>query len=411
MLLRIYFFIFGYAEIYIRGFSCGRVINMVKNGGLSATDVKAVYGGIRFKALRHDIKRIDGMCRKAGCVCEVIYEKGLPVFLGKVRVKCVFTLGALFFCLFLLTATRFIWLVEVRGNLRVPTGKILDFCGENNLKYGVKKSLIDTNELEKSIKNEFEDISFVSVSISGTRALIAVSETIPKDGEKSNTGLCDIVSDSKAIITKVTVRSGKPVVKEGMAVNAGDMLINGDVDIKAEQEVLGTKAAGAEGEVFGRVTEKYSFEVPFEESVKKYYSKSRKMYAINIFNKNFSINCNKNGTNIKKCDKIESKDQLRLWNDIYLPFIVTKTEYIPYDYEKRRLNLEQAKAKAGKIVTAEIINKYDAGSSVLDKKIAFKQNEKGLFVTAEVVVNRQIGVFKKYEREETDGEIQNRGGE
>ncbi|MCD8090725.1 MAG: sporulation protein YqfD, partial [Clostridiales bacterium] len=131
------------------------------------------------------------------------------------------------------------------------------------------------------------------------------------------------------------------------------------------------------------------------EKYKMHTEKEYNSYKIEIFNKNFSINLIKSDTNSKKCDKIESKKQLRLWNDIYLPVIINKTTYLPYSLYERDLTSEAARKKAEKIITAKIINEYPADAQVLNKTLSLEKTEAGYKVSAEIVVIKQIGVFRK----------------
>ncbi|MCD8215087.1 MAG: sporulation protein YqfD, partial [Clostridiales bacterium] len=94
-------------------------------------------------------------------------------------------------------------------------------------------------------------------------------------------------------------------------------------------------------------------------------------------------------------EKIESKRQLKLWNDIYLPIIINKTEYLPYNLYERDLTAEAAKAKAEKIITAEIINEYPIDSEVLGKSINIEKTGEGYRIEAEITLIKQIGVFRE----------------
>lgn len=404
MFLRIYYFLFGYVKAFARGFSYPRFLNMLGYRGIYIWNVREEKGGISFFAGRADIEAVKSLGEKAGCEIGFAYERGLPTFLKKVKRKYFFLAGAGIFAAFLLLVTRFVWLVEIEGNFRVPTGEILEFCEGCGLGYGALKSGLDTNMIEREIKNEFEDISFVSVSVKGTRALISVSEIIPYEEKEQSTEPADIVAECGGVITAVTVRSGKPVVRAGMSVGKGDILIDAEEEIKAEQEVLGIKTVRAEGEVYAKTVDKYSFEFSANDVYKKYWNKSYKEYEIEIFNKNISLNFIKRDTNWKKCDKIESKKQLRLWNDIYLPVIIDCREILPYDETTEKLSPEKAEEKANRIVSAKIINGYAADADVLDVDVNISESEGTYKVEALITVNRQIGIVRPYDERPVEEE-------
>ncbi|MCD7855683.1 MAG: sporulation protein YqfD [Clostridiales bacterium] len=396
MVLKIYYFLFGHMRVFVKGFSYPRLLNMLSFRGIYIWNICEEKGGISFFSGAGNYEEVKALADKAGCAVMCEGERGLPVFLRKLKKKHMFCIGAAVFALSLLLITRFVWLVEVEGNLRVPTGELLEFCESYGLSYGALKSKLDTNMIEREIKNGFEDISFVSVSVKGTRALIMVSETIPLEENAILTEPADIIADCDGVITRIVSTRGKPFVREGMSVLKGDILISAEEEIKAEQEVLGIKTVRAEGKVYGKTVDEYSFELPKEETYKKYSERSYKQYQIEIFNKKFSLKIIKSDTNCEKCDRIESKKQLRLWNDIYLPIIIDCEEFLPYDDIKRNLDSETASLKARRIVTARIVNSYEDDSDVLDVGIEIKEEKDCYSVKAVITVDKQIGVLRAY---------------
>ncbi len=402
-------FLFGRLCIKIQGFSYPRLLNMLSGRGIYIWNIKEVPGGVQLYIFFKDVKALRGLCKKAGVREEIVNSFGLPFIISRICKKYFFVAGALFFILFLTIITRFVWLIEVDGNYRVSTGAILSLCEKMELDYGTYKKSIDTRLIENEIKNNFKDISFVSVTVKGTKVQINVSETIPTDNSiEDGTSPADIVSSDNAVVTGVIVRAGRPVVTEGMSVGKGDILVNADVEIKAEQEVLGTKAVRCDGEVYGRVVEKYDFTVPFDENVRIYEGKSKARYEFEIFDKKISLNFNKNDTISEKCDKIENKLQPHLPGDIYLPFIIDRTVYRPYRLEPKRLSPEEAKKRAESIVMAEIVNNYPTDADVLGKELAFEEEENDLKVSAKITVVKQIGVLKAYERINENGNTEDR---
>ncbi|MCD8158695.1 MAG: sporulation protein YqfD, partial [Clostridiales bacterium] len=257
-------------RLKVRGILAFRFLNLLAREGIYIWDITCEGEYIGFYIGSKNKEKAKELGVKTGCRVEIVSAKGFPEFLKNLKKDIFFTAGAVFFSLFLLMSTRRIWLIEVKGNYRINTGEILEFCSRNNLDYGTKKSELDTNRIEREIKNNFQDISFASITVSGTRALITVSETLPLPEEKNYMALGNITACENAVITDITVSSGTPVVKEGMSVAAGDLLISGEVFLKAEQEVLGSYMTAAEGKVYGKAVESYNFTIPFKEKYKIY---------------------------------------------------------------------------------------------------------------------------------------------
>lgn len=76
---------------------------------------------------------------------------------------------------------------------------------------------------------KYNDISWVSAKITGTKLVVQIKEADLKADEEKSAAPGDIVADSDGMIESIVVRRGTAAVAPGDWVRAGDVLIYGKV--------------------------------------------------------------------------------------------------------------------------------------------------------------------------------------
>ena len=77
-------------------------------------------------------------------------------------IKSVIYIFAIFILL-LIANSAFIWKITIKGNYSYTAEQMIDYVHKKGVKEGVLKESIDTESLEKSIRKNFGDISWVCV--------------------------------------------------------------------------------------------------------------------------------------------------------------------------------------------------------------------------------------------------------
>ena len=104
---------------------------------------------------------------------------------------------------------------------------------------GIPKKRISCARLEEELRESFEDITWVSVRLHGTRLFIRLRESeVPVRQEVESGETCDLAAVSDARITSVVVRSGIPLVQAGDTVEKGQLLVSGTVPILSLIHIL-----------------------------------------------------------------------------------------------------------------------------------------------------------------------------
>lgn len=397
MLLRIYNFFKGYIKIEVSGFSVERFVNLATYNGIYLWDIKRSNNGAIIKVSIKGFKLLKKYAKKTGCKIKILNKCGLPFKIYRYKKRKIFAGGLIFFVISLYLLSSFIWLIKIDGNERINSEDLLRFCEKQNLKIGTFKPTINSKLLEKQLLNNFSDISWINIKITGTRAIIQLKETIPKQKIIDRNTPCNIVASKDGLILNVTTSSGTPMVKQKDVVKKGDILVSGEVTIEnnnLESSEPTTEYVHAKAQVDAKTYYQINFEIPYKYTQKKYTGKTKKNYEIECFNKKIKFF---SGIKYANYDKITQVKQLNITNDYPLPikiFINNYKEFVPI--EKKR-SIEQAKDLADKIVTSRIIREFDLDTDIYDKQYKFTNTTDSLKV--ETLISTVERIDKQVELE------------
>ena len=172
-------------------------------------------------------------------------------------IKSVIYIFAIFILL-LIANSAFIWKITIKGNYSYTAEQMIDYVHEKGVKEGVLKESIDTESLEKSIRKNFDDISWVCVEVKGTNLIIHIKENYITEISVKEDKPYDLVAECDCTIVSALVRRGKLNVNPKEKVKKGQVLITGVVDVTDESgQLLFNEYCNADGEIIGQIKEKY----------------------------------------------------------------------------------------------------------------------------------------------------------
>lgn len=184
-----------------------------------------------FKVSFRDAKNVRKEILAAGF--EIVSEKSGGIFflLSRLLVCYGFIAGIAISAILYAMQYQFVQKIEVWGIDDVS--KIERFVEE--ILPSKAKDRINTDEIEKSIKSEFVDLSFVSVAIVGQTLIVNVKNSIiPPEMQGA---FAPLVSQYDGIITSIKLIQGTPKVEVGDIIQAGQILVEGYV-ANSQGEVL-----------------------------------------------------------------------------------------------------------------------------------------------------------------------------
>ena len=279
MLLKIIRYAKGYIRIRITGYSTERFLNACSHRGIILWGLEPKGRAYEMNISIPGFRKLKPIIRKTGTKVSIVERFGLPFFLHKYRKRKMFFAGALLFAALIFLMSRYIWNIDIKGNLTYTDETLLKFLKTREVENGMRVSEVDCARIVKDIRKEYDDIIWVSASIQGTRLIIQVKEnedTIPAmdeaaenpDQEKPT----DIVADRDCVITRIVPRNGIPMVSEGAEVKTGDVLVSGQVPVMDDAgTVIAYQYHESDADIQGRTVIEYQDEMDLGYEEKEYY--------------------------------------------------------------------------------------------------------------------------------------------
>lgn len=341
MVRKLIHWLFGYLTIHISGSSPERFINLCSYKRLYIWNIVRDNENYQFNLSARNYKKLKPIFRKTRLVPKIKKKHGLPFFMKRNRKRKGFFVGVLICTILVYLMSLYIWNIEVLGGYKYTPEALIKFLGENDIKVGIKKKLIDGNRIEEDIRLAYEDIGWVSVEVKGTRLIIKITETNMPAPIKDATAPSHIVASKNAVIKEIVTRTGTPLVKAGDVVRKGDIIVSGVVEVMDDFEgIIDKKPVVASADILCRSYYDYNDSFSLNHTVKMYTNKQKRgLYIAPLGRKLFLY---KPSISYDMYDIIISDNILHISNSFYLPFqygTVTIREYLE---QKERYSDEEA---------------------------------------------------------------------
>lgn len=340
-----------------------RFVNLCRNNGIELRHLVRRENAIQMEIDAKNFKKLRPLVRKTHVKIHILNRHGPAFFFYRHKRRWWFLLGMTVFAGMIYILSLFVWQIDIDGNRKYTDALILQALAQMDVKTGCRKSEIDLPEIEEELRIMYNEITWVSASIAGTKLQIELREgdlkisgssgggqtgnvkrvenreNNPKtqNGESETDLPANLVADEDAIITNLVVRRGTVAVRYGDEVKKGDVLIEGKVYIYNEDETLKkVDYLTAEGDVFGKYQELYEKHYQRKHEERSYKGKNYRELGVAIVGKSFCLpvweNILKKQLEENTLSEVWSwKKQFRLTPTFYLPFALEYTEYVPYE--------------------------------------------------------------------------------
>ncbi len=388
-------FLLGYVRFTAEGGFPERFINLCSRSGIPLWNLMSRKGVLHANTGIKGYKAIRPAARKSGMRVRISRRIGLPFFLKKNKKRTGLLLG--FFGLFILVLylSTMIWMVEVQGNDRIPDEVILEVFEDLGVKPGMKSGKIDVNNIETLALDRLPDITWLTLNLKGSAAVIEVRETVPVPENPEKKDPCDIVALRDGQIVILETFQGTQVKKPGDAILEGELLISGITDNRD----LTVDFRHAEGYAAARTERKITAETPAARQVRT-YTGSKKQFTLRFFGLRIPFGFFKEPKG--KFEVYESKKWFEA-NKVKLPVIFEKKEYVFYTESVKKTAGDEAKLAAlesyNRLMEASLKNTEILKQSVFTKPLA----NGGFAVEGGYLCLENIGVERPLRMEETPG--------
>lgn len=292
-----------------------------------------------------------------------IYEFNIVGGTGMIKIRKTLKLNSLILVFLVIgiivlqILSRMIFSIEVVHTDKSIRNKMLSELENYGLKiHAFKKSYDEVQKIKEQIlTNHKDDIEWLEIENIGTKYIVRLEERKIKNNEESNEKR-HVIASKNAIIKKIEAENGEIVKEINSYVNAGDIIISGNITLN--EQVKNTVSAS--GHVYGEVWYKVKVDYPLAYSEKYETGNSQKRLVFNFLNKSYELGFKK-----YKDKNVSSKTLLK---HIFLPISFT------YDNQREVIaidevyTIEQAIKKAEERAYSEINSKLNDKEKILSSK-------------------------------------------
>ena len=326
---RLIAYLIGQARVKITGASPQEVLNLLTQEGIPFWDVARI-DDLHYQIsipLRKE-KQTVRLAARAFCTAEVIKYRGLPTLCRKAMHRPALLLGvAAAIALSFLLQER-IWVIEVRGNDRVPQEVILRALAEFGIKPGESSTDYDPQLIKMKMLNAVPELSWLAANRTGGKITVLVTERDLPQAETERPPAGNLVASSDGIITDYNISEGMRLISRGDTVTERQILVSGYEDYG-----LCMRAVCASGEIYANTWRQGTVVTPSAAGEKAYTGREWKEVSLVVGRKRIKI-CGNSGISVDSCDKMVSVKRLRLPGCVF-PVALETAVYREYTLTER----------------------------------------------------------------------------
>jgi len=364
----------GFIRVRLTGFGTERFLNLCQHHGIEVWRLDYVDNAYEFCMYHKDFLRCRPLVRKASVKLHIIKKTGLPFFLYRYRKRKAFFVGIFLAAVLLYQLSIHIWDIQFTGNISYTDSTLTEFLEANQVTHGMAKNKVVCADIERMIRNQYPDITWVSAQVSGTRLLVQIKENsgilspeMPEDTP------ADLVAAKSGVITEMVTRAGIPMVRIGDTVEKGQVLVSGTIPVMNDnQEVVRYEYVRADGDVKARTQTPYkdSFPTVVEEEIPT----GRKRQAWYIWWKKEKIGIPVPDPGYALMDRREEVWQAEPISGWNLPLGVGRVTVAELAAYEKTLSKKEAEEKFQKNLNEYFEKCAEKGVEILENHVTMKYN-------------------------------------
>lgn len=386
----------NHVQCLVKGEQTLRFVNLCRNNGIELRHLIRKENAIQMEIDAKNFKKLRPLVRKTHVKIHILNRQGPAFFFYRHKKRWWFLIGAAACAGIIYVLSLFIWQIDIDGNSKYTEDLILQALAQMNVKTGCRKSEIDLPGIEEELRIMYNEITWVSASITGTKLRIELREGNLKTSEVSESGPADLVADEDAVITNLVVRQGTAAVHYGDEVKKGDVLIEGRVFIYNEDETLKkVDYLTADGDIYGRYQHIYEKNYRRKHEVREYKEKTWMILALEAYGKRIQV---PDWQGIFR--KTSAGDRMEVWSwskhfrltpTFYLPLAVQYTEYVPYRNTIQNYTDDNLKTMAAKDLEKYLNELEKKGVQIISNSVTISLDADGGHVKGTLILDGPIG--------------------
>lgn len=380
-------FLRGWVAFTVEGPFPERLYNLCARKNVAFWRLTRLSGNvICLRVAAKDRKRFRQAAEQAGCRVMKQENGGVPFFLWGLRKRYGFLAGLTGAAVLTLTASSFLWTVEVTGEETVPEQVITAALRRHGVHPGAYGPGLDVRQIAQETLLELPQLSYLTVNLKGTRAEVIVRERVEKPAVPDDEVYCDLYAKTDGVVKRVEILSGEAMTQPGRAVLKGERLAAGMVELKPPlYSDLPSRylTMRAEGEVWAETRRVLTAEIPLTAAGKRYTGEKKTRFALLLPGRRINF-CQNSGIPYEEYDKINVTKSLP-----WFGAVLEKTEYRAYVRQERQLEEQKAEAML-KNRLRELLMQQVGDGTVLSLQFGTEQRDGLLTVTLTAQCEEQI---------------------
>lgn len=246
----IWHFATGYVRISVEGLKLMAFLSDAAAQGIVLSNVsRLAYSRLTAQVNYADYRRLCKLAHNRPLRVAALSSGGVPKLWAMALQRVVFSVGLVLCMAALALINAFVLQVRVLG-CEEPAleQQVLEAAAHYGVRPGVSKSELDLHEAERQMLLQMPELSFVAIRVHGVVANVeVVPAQMPPKLLDSDTP-CDIVAARDAVVRRVVVYAGQPLVTVDNVVRRGQVLVS-----SLEQWADGVHAVHARADVYASV--------------------------------------------------------------------------------------------------------------------------------------------------------------
>ncbi len=370
-------FLIGYEIISADGANSAKLINICSGAGIAYSPLGFFEGRLKIRVAPIAAARLKIICEKHGVALHTEEKHGLPFVLAEFFSRPGLVLGSVLCVLMIIFSGRVVWDIRVVGNSAVSTENIISVLEECGFGVGTEKAGLELDKLENRFLILSDEISWISVNITGTVAEVEVRE-LQSEPEPPNYAASNLVAARNGTVVGFEEVKGNISVELGEAVSEGELLVGGVYG----SEDTALRFVRASGQVMALCERDYSIEIPLEYDGKEYTGEQKIKKSLIFFKKEVKLFGN-SGNLYTSCDIIDEVKYLNFFGLGDIPVGIRTVRQIEY----RTVTAERTENEARAQAVFELWQRFyeDAPDAQLVEKTLEEKCEGGCYVLSATV--------------------------
>lgn len=388
MLLRLIRWSKGYVDFSASGKFPERFINLTTRNGINVWNLKPVPKGLTASMQVYDYKNIRSIASKSKLKMSVTGRHGLPFYAQKYKQRAGLLIGAAVGAVIIAVLSQFIWYIDAPPTNSLSTSQILSALEENNVKVGSYINSIDTENTERKLILQNDQIGWISLNIMGSTMSVNIEEKAPKPDTPDFKTPCNIKANNDGVITGIKTSKGETKVMKGSGVVKGDLLVSGIVETK--QETI--EYVHASAEIMADVIYNKEYILPKSYDYYSVTENKSNRYMCGILN--FKFPCSLSFRSFDESVFVNRKEKL-CFNNTDIPIeLITQSEV---EVNKSKVSLDKSTLDKKILVQSMLYEVFEKPESTLvSRKINTKTIDNNFSAEISYIFNENIAQTSEF---------------